>query len=139
MEHQQKNGRHGLGGWPGLGEGGQFAGDVAGLGRADPLEDLQGLLQEGLGLLVVAVGQGAAAQAAQRVRLDPGASKSAGQVQGLPVAPLGLREGTVGPVQRPPLVQRLGLAIAEAEVAEDAQGRTAAGKSAIGRRTVPRS
>jgi hypothetical protein len=31
----------GLCGWPGLGEGGQFAGDAIGLGCAGPLEDLQ--------------------------------------------------------------------------------------------------
>jgi hypothetical protein len=49
----------------GLGEGGQFAGHVIGLGRADPLEDLQRLPQDGLGPGGVAGSQGAAAQADQ--------------------------------------------------------------------------
>ena len=46
----------GLGGWPGLGESGEFAGDVAGLGGADALEDFQGPAQEGRGLGGVADG-----------------------------------------------------------------------------------
>jgi hypothetical protein len=70
----------GLCGWPGRGEGGQFAGDVAGFGGADALEDLQGLLQEGRCLRGVADGQDTAAQAGQRVRLVPGAANPAGQV-----------------------------------------------------------
>jgi hypothetical protein len=57
----------------GLGEVGQFAGDVVGLDRADPLEDFQRLPQEGLGPGGVTGGQGAAAQAGQCVRLVPGA------------------------------------------------------------------
>ena len=76
-------------------------GDVAGLGCADPLEDLQRLPQEDLGLGGVADGQGAAAQAGQCVRLVPGAGDGAGQFQGLLVAPLSLREFTADPVQRP--------------------------------------
>ena len=111
----------GLGGWPGLVEGSQFAGDVAGLGCAGTLEDLQGLPQEGLALRGVADGQGAAAQACQGVRLVPGAVDGAGQVQGLPVAPLGLREVTGDQVQRPPFVERLNLAPPVAEIAENAQ------------------
>jgi hypothetical protein len=55
--------RSGIPGWPGLGEGGQFAGEVVGFGRADPLEDLQCLPQEGFCLGDLAGGQGAAAQA----------------------------------------------------------------------------
>ena len=73
-------------------------------------------------LVGVAGGQGAAAQAGQRVRLGPGAGDGAGQFQGLLVAPLSLREVTADPVQRPCLVERLGLATPVAEVAVDAQG-----------------
>ena len=68
----------------------------------------------------MAGGDGAAAQAGQRVRLVPGAGDGAGQVQGLLVRPLSLREVTVDPVQRPSLVERLGLTSPVAEVAEDA-------------------
>ena len=55
----------------------------------------------------MAGGQGAAAQAGQCVRLVPGAGDGAGQVQGLLVAPLSLREVTDDPVQRPFVVERL--------------------------------
>ena len=37
----------------------------------------------------------------------------------MPVTPLGLREVTAGPVQRPSLVERLGLATAVVDVAVD--------------------
>ena len=67
-------------------------------------------------------GDGAAAQAGQRVSLVQGAADRAGQFQGLPVTPLGLREVTAHPVQRPCLVERLGLTAPVAEVAVDAQG-----------------
>ena len=63
--------------------------------------------------------------------LVPGAGDSAGQFQGLLVTPLSLREVTADPVQRPSLVERLGLTTPVAEVAVDAQGllraRAAAG------------
>ena len=65
------------GGWR-AGEGVEFGAQVRGLGCADPLEDLQGLAQEGRGLGGVAGGQGAAAQAGQGVRLVPGAGDGAG-------------------------------------------------------------
>ena len=45
----------------------RIGGDIAGLWHADPLEDLQGLSQESLSLRVVAAGQGAVAQADQRL------------------------------------------------------------------------
>ena len=67
-------------------------------------------------------GKSAAAQAGQCVRLVRGGGDSAGQFQGLLVAPLSLREVTVDPVQRPSLVERLDLAIPVTEVAVDAQG-----------------
>ena len=70
----------------------------------------------------VAAGQGAPALAGQRVRLIPGAGDGAGQVQGLPVAPLGLREVTADPVQHPSLVERHSLTTPVAEVAVHAQG-----------------
>ena len=69
----------------------------------------------------VADGQGAAAQADQCVSLVPGVGDSAGQFQGLLVTPLSLREVTVDPVQRPSLVERLGLTIPVADVAVDAR------------------
>ena len=100
----------------------EFGGNAGGLGRADPLEYLQGLPQEGLGLRGVAGGQGAAAQAGQCVSLGQGVSDGAGQFQGLLVASLSLREVTAAPVQRPFLVERFGLTGPVAEVAEDAQG-----------------
>ena len=67
-------------------------------------------------------GQGAASQAGQRVSLVPGAGDSAGQLQGVLVTFLGLREVTADPVQRPCLVECLGLTTPVAEVAVDAQG-----------------
>ena len=69
----------------------------------------------------LADGQGAAARADQCVSLVPGVGDSAGQFQGLAVTPLSLREVTVDPVQRPSLVERIGLTIPVAEVAVDAQ------------------
>ena len=114
--------RRGLCGWPGLGEGGQFASDVVGSGGADPLEDVQGLPQDDRGLGGVAGGQGAAAQANQRVRLVRWAVNDAGQVQRLPVARLGLREVTGDSVQRPALVERFGHTTLNADVAGDVQG-----------------
>jgi hypothetical protein len=71
-----------------FGDGVEFGGDTGGLDRADPLENLQGLPQEDLGLRGVARGQGAAAQAGQCVSLGPGAGDGAGLFQGLLVAPL---------------------------------------------------
>ena len=68
------------------------------------------------------VGHGAAAQAGQCLRLVAGAGDSAAQFQGLLVAPLSLREVTADPVQRPSLVERLGLTTPVTEVAQDAQG-----------------
>ena len=67
-------------------------------------------------------GQGAAAQAGQRVSLVPGVGESAGQFQGLPVTPLSLGKVTVDPVQRPSLVERAGLSAPVADVAVDVQG-----------------
>src|ERR1700678_749782 len=52
-------------GSPSLGEGGQFAGAVPGLGGADPLEDLQRLPQVLGRLGGAAGGQGTPAQATQ--------------------------------------------------------------------------
>ena len=80
------------------GEGVQLGEQVRDLGRSDPLEDLQRLPQEFLRLRGVAGGQGAAAQASQRVRLVPGAGDCAGQVQGLLVTLLSLRDVTAEPV-----------------------------------------
>jgi hypothetical protein len=111
-----------LRGWPGLGEGGQFAGDVAGLGRPDPLKDLQRASQRFLSLGGLARGQGTPPKAGQRVRLVPVAGDGAGQVQGLLVASLCLREFTCGPVQCPPLIERHGLATWVAGATVDAQG-----------------
>lgn len=68
------------------GESLEFGGDVGGLGRPDPLEDLQRLAQQVFGLGGVAGGQGAPAQAGQGVRLIPGAADLPGQVQRLLVA-----------------------------------------------------
>lgn len=91
-------------GFPGLlcgwraGEGVEFGEQVRGLGRADQLEYLQCLPQQDPGLDGVAGGQGAAAQAGQCVSLVPGAGDGAGQVQGLLMAPLSLREVTADPV-----------------------------------------
>ena len=78
-----------------------FGEQVRGLGCADPLEYLHCLPQQDPGLRGVAGGQGAAAQAGQCVCLVPGAGNSAGQVQGLLVKSLGLRQVTADPVQRP--------------------------------------
>jgi hypothetical protein len=75
-----------------LGGSVEFGGNVGGLGRADPLEYLRGLPQESFGVRGLAGGQGAAAQAGQRVSLGPGAGEGAGQFQGLLVAPFSLRE-----------------------------------------------
>ena len=72
----------------GLGKGGQFAGDAAGVGRADPLEDLQGLPQYFVCPGGGASGQGASAQAGQCVRL----------IKGAPVA----RAGGSGPATSTP-------------------------------------
>ena len=69
-----------------FGGGVEFGRDAGGLGRANPLEYLQGLPQEGLGLRGVAGGQGAAAQAGQRASLGRGADVGAGLFQGLLVA-----------------------------------------------------
>jgi hypothetical protein len=66
--------------WPGLGEGGQFAGDAIGLGCAGPPEDLQCLPWEDFGLGGVADGQDAAAQAGQGVRIVPGAGDRTSQI-----------------------------------------------------------
>jgi DNA-binding transcriptional ArsR family regulator len=65
---------------PWSGEGVQFGGQVLGLGRADPLEDLQGLPQQALGPGGLAGGQGAAAQAGQCDRLVPGGADFTGQI-----------------------------------------------------------
>jgi hypothetical protein len=96
--------------------------EVGSLGRADLLEDLQRLLQPACCLTGVAGGQSAPAQAGERVSLVPEAGDSAGQLQGLPVAPFSLREFAADPVQRPSLVERLGLAAPVAEIPVDAQG-----------------
>src|SRR5580658_2412828 len=61
------------------GKGVQFGRHVGGFGRADPLEDLQRLPQPGFGLGGAAIGQGAPAQAGQRLSLVPGAVDLAGQ------------------------------------------------------------
>lgn len=79
---------------------------VRGLGRANALEYLQRLASQGLGLGGVARSEGAAAQAAQRVRLVPGAGQVAGQLQRPPMALLRQRELAGHPVQRPALVER---------------------------------
>jgi hypothetical protein len=100
----------------------EFGGNFGGLGRPDPLEDLQCLPQGRFCLGGMPGGQRAPAQVGQRVRLGPGAGDGAGLFQGLLVALLSLREVTAGPVQRPSLVERLGLATAVADVVEDAQG-----------------
>ena len=54
--------------------------------------------------------------------LVPGAADSAGQFQGLLVTLISLRQVTADPVQRPRLVERLGLTTPVADVAGDAQG-----------------
>ena len=105
-----------------LGDGVEFGGKAGGLGRADPLEYLQSLPQEGLGLRGVVGGQGAAAQGGQCVSLGPGAGDGAGLFEGLLVAPLSLREVAADPVQRPFLVEHLKLTGMVAEVTIDAQG-----------------
>jgi hypothetical protein len=71
---------------PRVGEGRQLGGQLRCLGRADPLEDLQRLPQQGLALYGVAADQGTAAQAGQCVRLVPGACGIAGGVQGVGLA-----------------------------------------------------
>lgn len=73
-------------GWPRTGERLEFGGNLGGLGRPDPLEELQRLPQHICCLGGVAGGQGAPAQAGQSVGLVPGAADLAGQVQRLPVA-----------------------------------------------------
>jgi hypothetical protein len=88
-----------------IGKGVEFGRNVGGPGYADPLEDLQCLPQEDHGLRGIAGGQGAAAQAGQRVSLVPGAGDSAGEFQGLPVAPFSLRDFTADQVQRAGLVE----------------------------------
>jgi len=103
------------------GESAEFGANLGGPGRADPLEDLQCLPQSVCRLIGVIGGQNTSAQAGQCVGLVPGAAGLAGQVQGLPVAPLSLREFTADPLQRPCLVERRGLATPLAEVAVDAQ------------------
>lgn len=108
---------------------------ATGLGCADPLECLQRLPQENLGLCGVVGGPGAAAQAGRCVCLVPGAGDSAGQFQGLVATPLSLRELTANPVQRPFLVKRLGLATPVAEVAVDIRPDTAPGDNGGARRT----
>jgi hypothetical protein len=88
---------------PGLraGKGVYLGEQIPGLGCADPLEYLQCLPQQGLGLRGVAVGHGAAAQAGQGMSLIPGTADGPGQFQSLQVTFLSLREFTPGPVQRP--------------------------------------
>src|ERR1700728_1131797 len=54
--------------------------------------------------------------------LVPGAGDDASQIQGLLVTALGLREVSADAVQRPGLVERLGLGTPVAEVAVDTQG-----------------
>jgi len=105
-----------LRGRSGTGKSLEFGRNVSGLGCADPLEYLQCLPQEDLGLRGVAAGQGAPAQAGQCVGLVSGAGDRAGQFQGLLVALLSLRELTADPVQRPSLVKRLGLTTPVADV-----------------------
>jgi hypothetical protein len=100
----------------------EFGGNVGGLAGPDPLEDLQCLPQQDLGLRGVADGHGASAQAGQCVSLVPGGGDGAGQFQGPLVAHLSLRGFTADPVQRPSLVERLGLTTPAAQVAVDAQG-----------------
>lgn len=56
----------------------EFGRNAGGLGCAYPLEYLQCLLQEDPSLRGVVSGQGAAAQAGQRVRLVPGAGDDPG-------------------------------------------------------------
>jgi hypothetical protein len=93
-------------GRPRIAKRSEFGGDLGGLRRPDALEYLQCLPQEYLGLRGVAGGHGAAAQAGQRVSLVPRFAGLAGQVQGLLVTPVSLREVTADPVQRPSLVER---------------------------------
>ena len=64
----------------------EFGGQVGDLGRADPLEDLQCLLQLVACLGGMTDGSSAPAQSSQCVRLVPGAADLAGQVQRLLVA-----------------------------------------------------
>ena len=80
-----------------LGEGVEFGGNAGGLGCTDPLEDLPRLPQACLRVGGVAGGQGAAAQAGQRMGLIPGTADLAGQVQGLPVTGPGPVESRRGP------------------------------------------
>ncbi len=104
------------------GEGVKFGEQGRGLGCTDPLEYLQCLPQQDLGLGGVAVGHGAAAQAGQRVSLIPEDGDSSGQFQSLQVTSFSLREFTPDPEQRPPFIERCGLAGPTAEVAVDVQG-----------------
>src|SRR5450755_1620065 len=109
--------------WSLRGEGVQLGRDAGRLSRADPPEDLFCLPQARLGISGAAGGQGAAAQAGQRLGLIPGAIDHAGQVPCLPVTGRCLVEVTAEPVQRPRLIERLSLTAPVAEVTVDAQGR----------------
>jgi hypothetical protein len=67
----------------GTGKSFEFGENVGGLGRPDPLEDLQRLPQPVFGLGGAAAGQIAPAQTSQRLSFIPGSADLAGQVQGL--------------------------------------------------------
>lgn len=73
-------------GWRGLTWSVQFAGNIGGIGRPDPLEDRQRLPQLVFCLGGVADGKSAPAQASQRVSLILGVADLAGQVQRFLVA-----------------------------------------------------
>ncbi len=103
-------------------EGVQFGGNVACLGRAGPLENLVRLPKARLRVGGAAGGQGAPAQAGQRMGFIPATADLAGQVQGAPVTGPGRRQVAADPVQRPCLVERLSLTFPVAEVAVEAQG-----------------
>jgi hypothetical protein len=92
------------------------------LGCADPLKYLECLPQEGRGLGGMTAGQGAPAQAGQRVSLVPRTGDGAGQVQGLLVTLPGLPEVTADQVHHSPAVEGSDLATLVTEVAVDAQG-----------------
>jgi hypothetical protein len=102
-------------------QGFQLVDQVLSVGHADPLQDLQCLPQQALGLRGMAGGQGAPAQAGQRVRLTGGAGHIAGQRQGLLMAFLRRGELTAEPVHRAALIEGRDLIAPVADVAEDAE------------------
>src|SRR5580700_8761640 len=104
------------------GQGGELSVHGGGLGGADAGEHVAGLAEQGRGLRGVPGCPGAAGDARQAVGLVPGAGYGAGQVQGSLVTPPRVRKFPADLVQRPALVERLGLATPVAQVTVDAQG-----------------